>query len=297
VQHLGRLVETQTPDGLRLHGFWQQARDATISMATPSVSRPLGWIIVHGVAGNFYNSSMLASIAESLLERGHDTCRINTRGRDPVAYVATPGGNTRLGAAYEMISDCLPDIEAWIDFLRRKGYERIGLIGHSLGAVKAAHFARSQGSIGIHCLICISPPRLAPAILAKDSHYGLSYAEDLRTAEEKVAMGRPEALLTIRYPQPMLISAATFLDKYGRSDQYDYVQMADQISIPCLWCFGDQEVRGDRASFKNCDQALEAKVEGQANHSLAIISNADHGYTQARAELNTVICRWISEKI
>jgi pimeloyl-ACP methyl ester carboxylesterase len=257
----------------------------------------MAWIIVHGVAGNFYNSSMLASVAASLLEQGHDTCRINTRGRDPVAYFSTPGGNARVGAAYEMIADCLADIDSWVVFLRAKGYERIGLIGHSLGAVKAAYVAQKPGSIAIHGLICISPPRLAPSILSSDSRYGSTYADDLRQAEELVKTGKPERVLTIRYPQPMQISAATFLDKYGQTDRYDYVRMTSQISIPCLWCFGDQEVRGDRASFRDGDQALKAKIDGKDNHSVAIISNADHAYTQARDELNEVICRWISEKI
>ncbi len=240
---------------------------------------------------------MLASVAESLLELGHDTCRVNTRGRDPIAYFATPGGTSRIGAAYEMISDCQDDIDAWVDFFRKRGYERIGIIGHSLGAVKAAHVVRNQDSLGIHFLICISPPRLAPSILAKDSRYGSSYAEDLRQAEEKVKIGQPETLLTIRYPQPMLISAATFLDKYGQSDRYDYVQMASQIEVPCLWCFGDQEVRGDRASFRDCDQVLKARIGGKSNHVLAIVANADHAYSMARAELKLEICRWISDKI
>ncbi len=296
MQHLGRLVETQTQDGLRLHGFWQSAKTST-SIEKHFESRPLVWIVVHGVAGNFYNSSMLASLAESLLELGHDACRINTRGRDPIAYFSTPGGSLRLGAAYEMIADCQADIATWVDFLKKQGYPRLGLIGHSLGAVKAGVYACNMASVDIDYLVCISPPRLVGKVLANDSKYSSNYAEDLKQAQELIAIGKPESLLSIRYPQPMLISAATFVDKYGQEDRHDYVRMASQINIPCLWCFGDQEVRGQRASFQNCDHTLNAAVRGKPNHSVAVISNADHAYTQARTELISVIRQWISEKI
>jgi len=296
MQHLGRLVETQTQDGLSLHGFWQLG-SVSATTEPPSDARPVGWIMVHGVAGNFYNSSMFASLTESLLEFGHDTCRINTRGRDPIAYFATPGGNSRVGAAYEMISDCRSDIASWVDLLKKQGYRRLGLMGHSLGAVKAALYVCSTAPMDIDCMVCISPPRLVGKVLASDAKYSSNYAEDLLQAQELVEYGKPESLLSIRYPQPMLISAATFLDKYGHEDRHDYVQMASQIRIPCLWCFGDQEVRGKRASFRDCDRTLMASVGGASNHSLAVISNADHAYTLARAELISVIRQWISEKI
>ncbi len=311
MNRLGRLVETQTQDGLRLHGFWQLASmfeptsEETIRQA-PLQSEVIGsqgdqssyvWIIVHGVAANFYNSSMLASIAGTLLELGHDTCRINTRGRDPIAYFATPGGNTRVGAAYEMISDSQADIASWVEFLQKQGYRRLGLIGHSLGAVKAALFTCKTASLAIDRLVCVSPPRLVAKILASDPRYASSYAEDLQRAQEQAALGEPESLLAVRYPQPMLISAATFLDKYGHEDRYDYAGMASQIAIPCLWCFGDLEVRGQRASFRDCDHILAMAIQGKKNHTVAVISNADHAYTLARNALNTVIHQWISEKI
>ena len=203
----------------------------------------------------------------------------------------------RLGAAYEMVDDCQADLAAWVGLLQSLGYRQIGLLGHSLGAVKAAFYACHRGLGAIDRLVCISPPRLVPEILASDARYASNYAQDLQQAKECMAIGKPESLLTIRYPQPMLISAATFLDKYGRSDQHDYVRMAGQIAVPSLWCFGEKEIRGHRASFRNADQVLMEAVAGMNQHQVRVIANADHAYSHAQAELSSVIGRWISEKI
>ncbi len=294
MQRTGRLVEVQTTDGLRLNGFWQTACDEN---ATDLSSRPFAWIVVHGVAGNFYNSSLLGTLSESLLQIGHDALRINTRGRDPIAYIATGGGNTRMGAAYEMIADSRFDLAAWIDWMRNLGYQRIGLLGHSLGAIKVALMASEDQASPVDALICLSPPRLVPEILRGDPKYARRYSEDLEAAHLLVADGKPESLLSIRFPQPMLISAATFLDKYGRVDPYDYMKMASEIQLPTLWCFGAEEVEGPRASFRQCDVALRSVIEGTLNHTLRVIPNADHAYTRARSDLKSTVCQWIAEKI
>jgi len=294
MQRPGRLVEVQTDDGLRLNGFWQLTSE---ELACDQSSRRFAWIVVHGVAGNFYNSSLLASISESLLDLGHDTLRINTRGRDPIAYLATPAGNTRIGAAYEMIADSRLDLMAWHVWLRSQGYSRIGLLGHSLGAIKAALVASEALANAIDALVCVSPPRLAPEILRSDRKYAQRYLEDLENARELTADGKPETLLSIRFPQPMLISAATFLDKYGRDDPYDYIKMAERINQPSLWCFGLEEIEGPRASFRHCDKALQSVIEGTDNHTLRVIPNADHAYTRARSELNATVSEWVAKKI
>jgi len=49
---LGSLVDVQTEDGIKLHGFLSR---------TQSQSRWV-WIIVHGVNGNFYGSTLLSDL-------------------------------------------------------------------------------------------------------------------------------------------------------------------------------------------------------------------------------------------
>lgn len=311
----GYLVETQTEDGLRLNGFLQKSKthdpDAEKTDAASSVDRdsttasspgeniqyssnkPL-WILVHGVAGNFYNSSLLSSLAKSIRDEGADTLLVNTRGRDPVAYLATNAGPVRVGAAYEMIGESQLDLAAWIEFAKRHNYQSINLLGHSLGAIKSLYYCnQASSSCSIARLILVSPPRLSSDLLKSDRKYSDSYRTDLTEAKELVESGKPEALMTIRFPQPMLVSAATFLDKYGSNDLYDYARIASNLEIPCLWCFGEWEVRGPRASFKDCDVMLAEILRSNPNHSVQVIPKADHSYTQARAEVQFSVQNWV----
>ncbi len=317
----GYLVETQTSDGLRLNGFLQKSKEhhdrtsptgtvgATLVNSSddhhgdeqehrnrhgePTAKNRSLWILVHGVAGNFYNSSLLSSLAKTLREEGDDTLLINTRGRDPIAYLATNSGPVRIGAAYEAIADSQLDLSAWLDFARSHGYEHISLLGHSLGAVKSLFYATQSPRPAIHKLVLVSPPRLNSEELGKDSKYAAAYQTDFATAKSLVDAGKPEALMTIRFPQPMLISAATFLDKYGSGNLYDYFQVARTIGVPCLWCFGEWEVRGPRSSFKDCDQLIAEMIQSHPHQSLHVVAKADHSYTQARPEVQKVLRDWV----
>ncbi len=286
-ESLGYLVEVVTEDGLRLKGFLQTKDIVSAS------SRRL-WILVHGVSGNFYDSSLLRLLAVNLLQAGEDVLSINTRGHDPLAYISTNGGMTRVGSSFEMIEDAKLDLAAWIEWSRKNGYERIGLLGHSLGAVKVALFASERVPDDIDAVVCLSPPRLSAEVLAADENYGEVYQEQRREAEDLLRMNKPEALISIRFPQPMYISAATFLDKYG-SDEYDYFAMAKKIGSPTLWVFGEQEVRGKRSNFRGCDEQLSKVVDGSNRHQVMVVPRADHNYSQNRDGLWATFKNWMDD--
>jgi pimeloyl-ACP methyl ester carboxylesterase len=295
---IGKLVETQTNDGLRLHGFYQQS---PISLDKPPSSREC-WLIVHGVSGNFYNSSLLSSVSASLLSIGADVLRINTRGRDAIAYFAVGAAHSRCGAAYEMICDGAVDIAAWVDAVQRQGYAKINLLGHSLGAVKSLLYSsqsvpdetQESGDQKLSRLVLLSPPRLQFNTLKDDVKYASAYAANLAEAQQLCNAGKPETLFTIRYPQPMIVSAGTYIDKYGPASHYDYHSLLKQNACPTLWAFGEHEVRGPRASFRDADNALiEAwKSLGVKSQSLQIIPGGDHAYTGVRDLLCHSVIDW-----
>ncbi|MCY2973917.1 MAG: alpha/beta fold hydrolase [Planctomycetota bacterium] len=295
---IGKLVETQTLDGLRLHGFYQQSPKSLDTL----VSDRECWLIVHGVAGNFYNSSLLSSVSGSLLSIGADVLRINTRGRDAIAYFAVGAGHSRCGSAYEMICDGAVDIAAWVDAVQRQGYEKINLLGHSLGAVKSLLYVsqigpesmRKTDSQKLSRLVLLSPPRLQSDTLKDDVKYASAYAANLAEAQQLCDEGKAETLFTIRYPQPMIVSAGTYIDKYGPASHYDYHSFLGRNACPTLWAFGEHEVRGPRSSFRDADKALmEAwKSLGAKSQSLQVIRGGDHAYTGVRDLLCHSVIDW-----
>ena len=148
------LVQVITRDGVRLDGAFRAA-------AAPSSIAVDAFCLVHGTGGNFYSSSLFDAFADRLLSLGCGVLRINTRGHDGISTAVTAKGGRRLGAAYEVVDDCRHDLGAWIDWLKQRGCPRIGLIGHSLGAVKCLYALAQEPQLAATCVIALSPPRLS----------------------------------------------------------------------------------------------------------------------------------------
>ena len=80
------------------------------------------------------------------------TCR-----RSSISTAVTPQGGKRAGAAYEIVDECRHDVAAWVAWLRQRIGPRIGLVGHSMGAVKALYAAAYEADIEAAVIIAISP--------------------------------------------------------------------------------------------------------------------------------------------
>src|SRR5437763_4853916 len=105
---------------------------------------------------------------------------------------ATTRGGRRLGAAYEVVDDCRHDVAAWAGWLRQHAGPRVGLLGHSLGAVKALYATAREPPPPPACVVAVSPPRLSHSwFLAGDQ--AEAFRATFEQAQALVAAGRPEA--------------------------------------------------------------------------------------------------------
>ena len=78
-----------------------------------------------------------------------------------MSTASTTQGPRRQGAAYEMVDDCRHDIAAWMAWMSRTAGPRVGLLGHSLGAVKCLYAQAAEPIPPAACVIAVSPPRLS----------------------------------------------------------------------------------------------------------------------------------------
>lgn len=276
---LGRIVDTKTADGIQLHGFY----------TAPSQASDTAWIIVHGVNGNFYSSTLLMHLAATAHERGDAALLINTRGHDLASFGSTDMP-ARLGSMYETIEDAKFDLEAWIVWCRNEGFRRISAMAHSLGAVKVG-YVLANGLAGLDSWIAISPPRLNTELLLQDSAKQDVFQEHLSEARAYCDAGRDNHIMRVRFPLPNWVSARTFVDKYGSGDKYDYLAWKHQLQLPTLWLFGECEVREGSANFRNADRLLAQQLpEG---HLVKVIDSADHSYRATREVLRQQIAAWL----
>ena len=280
------LVRTKTRDGLRL--------DGALAAASPDAPSALGLdivIIFHGVGGNFYGDDMLSGFSERLVADGVTALRVNNRGHDPVSVAGSNNGPKRIGAAYELMDDCRHDWLAWVDFAQERGFERIGIWGHSLGAAKSIYYMANEPDSRVRCVIAASPPRLSHSAFLADPS-GPAFADYFGQAQAHIDAGNPRTLVDTPMPVPFLGAAETYLDKYGPHERMNILTHIPQVQVPLLVILGTAEAETMIPMHGLPTELMH--LEGElAGMTFASIPGSDHVYTGRRDEVWRVVSDWL----
>jgi pimeloyl-ACP methyl ester carboxylesterase len=283
------LVRTVTRDGLRLDGALSPLPDSRFP--TPNSLAASAAILLHGVASNFYTSSTFEPLIPKLNELGLAVLAVNTRGHDSVFNASLGNVRCRLGGAYEIVDDCRLDMAAWIDFLKNRGHQKLLLIGHSLGAVKAIYAQSQEKFTEVAAVIAVSPPRLSYSAFMNAPESSLFW-ESMQTAQELAKSGKSDELFMSRYPFPTLMTAAAYIDKYGPAERYNLLKFADQLPCPGLFTYGSKELISGGIPFAGVPDALMA-LPNADYRTVAVIDGADHVYTGVATQLAGEIAQWL----
>lgn len=280
------LCEVRTPDGIRLAGA---------NYLAGADGSAIPWdagLILHGAGSNFH-APLQRTLAAELAAAGLPTWTVNTRGHDGAPFTP-PKGERREGAAYEMVSECPIDIAAWIDSIRGQGHHRIALIGHSLGAIKAVFSQARQPHEAVGVVVACSPPRLSYAAFRR-SPANSYFFETMTRAVELTRSGASDELLDVRFPLPMLISAKSYVDKYGKEEHYNFLRFLPEVGVPTLFTYGDLELEQAPIAFGGLPDEIAVKSREMAT-SVAVetLEGADHQYRGVEIPLAETITRWLS---
>ena len=283
---LVNLVRVTTRDGVRLDGMFQTPSDSeSADLAVDAL------LLVHGTGGSFYSSTLFDSFAERFLKLGVAVLRVNTRGHDLVCTAVINEGGRRQGAAYEVVDDCRHDLAAWLDWLGEQGYEHVGVIGHSSGAVKTIYSQVKEPHAAVSRLIALSPPRLSYAWFDISSQASV-FQETYRRAQEHINEGRPQTLMEVTFPLPMIITAEGYLEKYGPEERYNFLGYLDRLPYPTLVTFGSVEVE-DNVAFQALPEAVEAGLAAGKSSRVEVIQGANHFYFGLHGVLIRCIEDWL----
>jgi pimeloyl-ACP methyl ester carboxylesterase len=281
------LVQATTSDGWRLDGCLQTT-DATPRLGVSAVC------LVHGTGGNFYGSTLFDALAERLLSLGCSVLRVNTRGHDGISTSVTAEGGRRLGAAYEVVDDCRHDLEAWLTWLRQRVGPKIGVIGHSLGAVKAIYALAHNPKLA-DAIVALSPPRLSYSWFLAGPQRDV-FLSTYQRAEMLVNDGQPGALLDVQMPLPFVITAAGYVEKYGPDERYNFLKFLGSVRCPTLVTLGSNEIASNQA-FAGLPEALKPLLDNLPQLRLEIVPGADHFYTGVRSALMDVTSSWLASAV
>ena len=286
------LVDVTTKDGVRLDGVLRKPDGGSGS------SNPALCILHHGLGGNFYAQGLLFDFTDALLAAGIPVLRVNARGHDPVSRDAA--SRKLFGGAYERLSDCVHDWEAWVDFAEAGGYKNILVWGHSLGGLKTIYYLAHTQDPRVCYAIATSPPRFSYSDYQISEGWDRFYLEE-RRARDLIQEGRPAALMEVAYPNGLLITAEGFIDKYGPEDNYNVLKLLPKTTHPLLVTVGALEgvVINDVNSlmaFRGLAHQLERLSGEVENLTFLPIPGGDHQFNDVRQEGWEIIQGWLSEQ-
>jgi len=288
------LVQVTTADGVRLHGALETPPLASSEelklAASPQVDV---WLCIHGTGSNFYAAATLGGLAPKLLATGAAVLRANTRGHDIICTGPSAGGHTLLGAAFERVDEAPLDLKAWVGFLQERGYRRIGLLGHSLGAIKAILTLADDDPPQVTALVAASPPRLSHEHFCQSRHAD-RFLRNFAAAEKLVAERRGDELMLVQFPIAYYVSAACFVDRYGPGERYNILKMLARVAVPTFITYGSAEIQNHDA-FQGMPEAVEREATEKNRLHVAVIAGADHQYTACHDTLAAMIGKWLQK--
>lgn len=283
----GEIVNTQTVDRVRLHGLY----------CAPVIQRRPPYdavVLTHGLAGNFYSSRFLFYLAHSFLDLGIHVVIGNTRGHDDLNRTPRMGRSSYLGAAYENVADCQFDLESWTEFLLGRGHERIALVGHSLGAIKSLFAQAHRPQASVRAVIGLSATRLNHEQFLNSSGRD-AFASTLEEAKNWVDSGRPDFLMDIEFPFPAKMGAAAYLDKYGNSNQYDWLKFIKDINVPTQLIFGQLELN-ENSAFEGLAKEFYRLQTENPLLTIDTVEGADHFYSARFSQAADCIRDWLAQQ-
>lgn len=283
---------TKTVDNFRLDGL----------LFEPDQKSSTGILHIHGMAGNFYENIFLDAMAEEYTKAGYAFLTVNTSGHDFIADLAVMGEkeqHKRAGQIFEKFEDCVSDIDAWLKFFQSKGYDKLILQGHSLGAVKVAYYLHKKPSSDVLALVLASPPDMLG--LARVEAEKKNFARDSAEAKKLVAEGKGKTFLSNIIWNWYYISAETYLDIVADGAATDVFptlrggnfRELENIKIPILAFYGGND---DAAVFSpEKDLGIIKKHLKNEKSRTLLIGTAPHSYFKHEKQTALAVVDWVKE--
>jgi pimeloyl-ACP methyl ester carboxylesterase len=270
------------------------------------------------MCGNFYENRFIDHVASACRGLGVGFAAFNNRGHDYIADVLRANRQGRqerqgvrkrtcarfdyvqIGGAYERVGDCVEDIRAMLDFAEERGYRRILLQGHSLGAVKATHYFAKTGDPRIAGLILLSP---ADGLGWIRQRLGRKFLKALGYARRLIRQGNGKVLLPSRlYDSP--VSARSCVDAFGpkslvgmfnmsRTHRQRFPELAS-INVPVLLALGtiEEYFVGPAAEFVD---RIAMCLWNCPSFTSVVLKGAPHNYLGCEAKLAGAVSRWLKK--
>lgn len=288
----GELVKVITADGLELKGFFSNQKSEIAVFHS------------HGTAGDFYTHEFVEVEGQKLAKEKISFLTANNRGHDVYSDIRKHINGkvewTQIGGGFEKFEDCLYDIDAWVNFLVKRGVKKIILQGHSLGPNKNIYYQANKMNKNIFGFIHLSPQNDAGLM-----EYRLGdkkYQEANRIIESMVKNHKGRNMLKKELQELCPITALTYSGYFienGIGNLFPYHNVdnknwgiLNKVNGPQLLIFGEKDPY-IKPSVLEAIRVFQSKINKLSQFKSNIITGATHSYIGYEKELVEVIYNWI----
>lgn len=265
-------VRFLSPKRFRFDGLW---------FHNPKAKKAI--IFIHGLGGKMFWPEVVYRLADDQTS----VLTFNNRGHDIVSSlkrVDKNGKTSRVlaGAAHEVFTDCVDDIQGAINFCRKQGVKKIILVGHSTGCQKSVFYlakTKNQKQISHIVLLC---PISDYATMIKFEKARVKLVEKL--ARRLVKSGKPHQLLPTNI-WPFLHDAQRFLSLYTKDsieEIFSYAspkqkpKILQKVKVPMTVVLADKDEYMDRP-LDDIVSWFESVLVNQ-QFGIKIVKDANHGF-------------------
>lgn len=301
------LVEFVTTDNLLLPGL----------LFTPIQSTNKVAIFLHGNGSSsvFYSVKRAHALAKSFCSQGIALLMFNNRGAHYIKKLPKVNsernevGDILLGTSFELIKECVFDINGAINFLEQKSFNQFFLIGHSTGANKICVYDHYQPNNIFDKYV----------LLSGGDDTGLLYQESKNLKEFQQLLGKVKQMIDQKRGREFMpsiesrsmISYQSFYDVANPDGDYNCFPFTEYfgkqlsskpmfryftaIKKPSLVIYGEDDEYVPEKSGKKAIEALLTQVKDKDNYEFQLIDDADHGFHDKEKELGESIVDWLKD--
>ena len=301
------LIQFKTPDNLFLPGLLFRSSTFSTKVA----------IYLHGNGTSSILNAVdkINDIAKSLSKKNISFLVFNNRGAQLIhkAYREIDGKKEKVktGTAYEIIRDCIYDINGALDYLKTKGFETFYLIGNSTGANKICvyNFYKPKNPFSKFILI------------SGGDDTGFNYHLSIRTksklykylkiSEDMINRGKGEIFIPKYFLGGYLLTYQSFKDQCDPNGNYNvfpyyeilfkdrlgkkpFFKEYKSIKKPTLVIYGEN----DEYCYGKVPQIIELLRKNCTNpkqFKFAVIKNTDHSLEGKEKELAKLITEFLAK--
>ncbi len=293
-----KFVEFPTKDGLTLPGLLFEAgkKDKVV-------------IYLHGNGSSsvFYDVADGMDLPNELAKKGVSLLKFNNRGAHIIKKLNVKKGDSverlKFGCAYEIIKECVEDIDGAIEFLKKEGYTEFYLQGNSTGANKICVYNHYKRDNPIKKYILVSGGDdlgIYYSILGESD-----FNKHLKESEDMIIRGHGDDLIKELLPAEVFAYKGFFdiANPDGDYNCFPFMEEVKGIKLSTKPLFGyfseikkkSLVVYGELDEFAMGSGEKAEAILQKYNNDLdyKIVKEADHQFSGKRADLAKVIADWI----